>query len=72
MFCYLEEICTLVIAEAFPEDGGVFCCAVSNPYGSMNSTADLTVTAGESHTEPAQQASGGTFTFSFYSDNIAK
>uniref|UniRef100_A0A3Q3W8G6 Palladin n=1 Tax=Mola mola TaxID=94237 RepID=A0A3Q3W8G6_MOLML len=42
-----EEICTLVIAEAFPEDGGLFCCRVSNPYGSMNSTAHLTVAAAE-------------------------
>uniref|UniRef100_A0A3B4YJ26 Palladin n=1 Tax=Seriola lalandi dorsalis TaxID=1841481 RepID=A0A3B4YJ26_SERLL len=42
-----EEICTLVIAEAFPEDGGLFCCTASNPYGSINSTAQLAVTAGE-------------------------
>ncbi|CAG10992.1 unnamed protein product [Tetraodon nigroviridis] len=42
-----EEICTLVIAEAFPEDGGLFCCAVSNPYGSTSSSAFLTVTAAE-------------------------
>eukprot|EP00064_Thunnus_orientalis_P010593 superscaffoldBa00001453_g10619 len=40
-----KEICTLVIAEAFPEDGGLFCCTASNPYGSINSTAQLTVTA---------------------------
>ncbi|XP_034737029.1 palladin isoform X8 [Etheostoma cragini] len=40
-----EEICTLVIAEAFPEDGGLFCCTASNPCGSVNSTAQLTVTA---------------------------
>ncbi|KAM9358166.1 palladin [Symphorus nematophorus] len=40
-----EEICTLVIAEAFPEDGGRFCCTASNPYGSINSTAHLTVNA---------------------------
>ncbi|XP_023269080.1 palladin isoform X2 [Seriola lalandi dorsalis] len=40
-----EEICTLVIAEAFPEDGGLFCCTASNPYGSINSTAQLAVTA---------------------------
>ncbi|KAM8744809.1 palladin isoform 3-T3 [Acanthopagrus schlegelii] len=42
-----EEICTLVIAEAFPEDGGLFCCTASNPYGSINSTAHLSVTAAE-------------------------
>ncbi|CAJ1059949.1 palladin isoform X3 [Xyrichtys novacula] len=40
-----EEICTLVIAEAFPEDGGLFCCTASNAFGSLNSTAHLTVTA---------------------------
>ncbi|XP_073672731.1 palladin [Garra rufa] len=39
-----EEICTLVIAEAFPEDGGLFCCTATNEYGSVNSTAQLTVT----------------------------
>ncbi|XP_047443420.1 palladin isoform X3 [Mugil cephalus] len=38
-----EEICTLVIAEAFPEDGGLFSCIASNLYGSVNSTAQLTV-----------------------------
>ncbi|KAM7410411.1 hypothetical protein PAMA_001718 [Pampus argenteus] len=42
-----EEICTLVIAEAFPEDGGLFCCTASNPYGSIKSTAQLIVTAAE-------------------------
>uniref|UniRef100_A0A8C1D9Q7 Palladin n=1 Tax=Cyprinus carpio carpio TaxID=630221 RepID=A0A8C1D9Q7_CYPCA len=41
-----EEICTLVIAEAFPEDGGLFCCTAANQYGSVNSTAQLTVTPG--------------------------
>ncbi|XP_008297170.1 palladin isoform X1 [Stegastes partitus] len=42
-----EEICTLVIAEAFPEDGGLFSCTASNPYGSVNSTAQLSVTPAE-------------------------
>uniref|UniRef100_A0A671LMF7 Palladin n=1 Tax=Sinocyclocheilus anshuiensis TaxID=1608454 RepID=A0A671LMF7_9TELE len=41
-----KEICTLVIAEAFPEDGGLFCCTATNQYGSVNSTAQLTVTPG--------------------------
>lgn len=45
-----------MIAEAFPEDGGLFCCTVSNPYGSMNSTAYLTVAAGESHGDDAAAA----------------
>uniref|UniRef100_A0A3B3VCK2 Palladin n=1 Tax=Poecilia latipinna TaxID=48699 RepID=A0A3B3VCK2_9TELE len=38
-----EEICTLVIAEAFPEDGGLFFCKASNAFGSVSSTAQLTV-----------------------------
>ncbi|KAG9331672.1 hypothetical protein JZ751_018471, partial [Albula glossodonta] len=38
-----EEICTLVIAEAFPEDGGMFSCSATNNYGSVTSTAQLTV-----------------------------
>ncbi|XP_066532649.1 palladin isoform X2 [Hoplias malabaricus] len=39
-----EEICTLVIAEAFPEDGGLFRCSASNQYGSISCSAQLTVT----------------------------
>ncbi|XP_061593933.1 palladin isoform X3 [Cololabis saira] len=39
-----EEICTLVIAEAFPEDGGLFCCTASNLHGSVSSTVQLSVT----------------------------
>ncbi|KAK6493914.1 palladin [Huso huso] len=38
-----HTICTLVIAEAFPEDGGTFSCMTSNQYGSVTSTAQLTV-----------------------------
>ncbi|KAI1888725.1 hypothetical protein AGOR_G00171690 [Albula goreensis] len=38
-----EEICTLVIAEAFPEDGGMFSCSATNNSGSVTSTAQLTV-----------------------------
>uniref|UniRef100_A0A8P4KDW5 Palladin n=1 Tax=Dicentrarchus labrax TaxID=13489 RepID=A0A8P4KDW5_DICLA len=52
-----EEICTLVIAEAFPEDGGLFSCIASNPYGSINSTARLTVTAGASNTDTKRWSS---------------
>ncbi|AWP14320.1 putative myopalladin [Scophthalmus maximus] len=36
-----EEICTLVIAEVFPEDSGVFTCTASNKYGTVSSTAAL-------------------------------
>ncbi|XP_051783596.1 palladin isoform X2 [Erpetoichthys calabaricus] len=38
-----EEICTLVISETFPEDGGIFTCTASNQYGSVTSTAELVV-----------------------------
>uniref|UniRef100_A0A8C6PTI3 Palladin n=1 Tax=Nothobranchius furzeri TaxID=105023 RepID=A0A8C6PTI3_NOTFU len=40
------EICTLVISEVFPEDGGLFCCTASNSYGSVSSTSQLSVTPG--------------------------
>ncbi|XP_062927591.1 myopalladin isoform X3 [Mobula hypostoma] len=38
-----EEICTLVIAEAFAEDSGMFTCTASNKYGTMSSMAHLSV-----------------------------
>ncbi|KAL6036288.1 hypothetical protein STEG23_024024 [Scotinomys teguina] len=38
-----EEICTLVIAESFPEDAGIFTCSARNDYGSVTSTAQLVV-----------------------------
>uniref|UniRef100_H3BDD1 Myopalladin n=1 Tax=Latimeria chalumnae TaxID=7897 RepID=H3BDD1_LATCH len=38
-----EEICTLVIAEVFPEDSGTFTCTASNKYGTVSSVAFLTV-----------------------------
>ncbi|XP_066475576.1 myopalladin [Tiliqua scincoides] len=38
-----EEICTLVIAEVFSEDSGSFTCTASNKYGTVSSTACLTV-----------------------------
>uniref|UniRef100_H0WX09 Palladin n=1 Tax=Otolemur garnettii TaxID=30611 RepID=H0WX09_OTOGA len=40
-----EEICTLVIAETFPEDAGIFTCLARNEYGSATSTAQLVVTS---------------------------
>uniref|UniRef100_A0A8C9N6V0 Palladin n=1 Tax=Serinus canaria TaxID=9135 RepID=A0A8C9N6V0_SERCA len=38
-----EEICTLVIAETFPEDSGIFTCTATNENGSVTSSAQLTV-----------------------------
>ncbi|XP_024280171.1 myopalladin isoform X4 [Oncorhynchus tshawytscha] len=38
-----EEICTLVIAEVFPEDSGTFTCTASNKYGTVSSIAALRV-----------------------------
>ncbi|XP_053547821.1 myopalladin isoform X2 [Bombina bombina] len=40
-----EEICTLVIAEVFSEDAGMFTCTASNKYGTTSSTARLFVKA---------------------------
>ncbi|XP_074004050.1 palladin isoform X2 [Numenius arquata] len=41
-----EEICTLVIAETFPEDSGLFTCTATNEHGSVTSSAQLTVCSG--------------------------
>lgn len=38
-----EEICTLVIAEVFAEDSGMFTCTASNKYGTVSSAAALRV-----------------------------
>ncbi|XP_038611012.1 palladin isoform X2 [Tachyglossus aculeatus] len=40
-----EEICTLVIAETFPEDAGRFACSARNEFGSVTSTAQLVVSS---------------------------
>uniref|UniRef100_A0A6I8PQI0 Palladin n=1 Tax=Ornithorhynchus anatinus TaxID=9258 RepID=A0A6I8PQI0_ORNAN len=41
-----SEICTLVIAETFPEDAGTFACSARNEFGSVTSTAQLVVRSG--------------------------
>ncbi|CAL8301481.1 unnamed protein product [Arctogadus glacialis] len=38
-----EELCTLVITEAFPEDSGLFKCMAVNPFGSVACSALLEV-----------------------------
>ncbi|XP_062429784.1 palladin isoform X4 [Rhea pennata] len=43
-----EEICTLVIAEIFPEDSGVFTCTATNDHGSITSSAQLNVCSANS------------------------
>ncbi|XP_078079796.1 myopalladin isoform X2 [Mustelus asterias] len=52
-----EEICTLVIAEAFPEDSGTFTCTASNKYGTMSSTSHLTVHGTEDSNAVSMNAS---------------
>uniref|UniRef100_A0A3B4A252 Ig-like domain-containing protein n=1 Tax=Periophthalmus magnuspinnatus TaxID=409849 RepID=A0A3B4A252_9GOBI len=47
-----SDICTLVIAEVFPEDSGTFKCTASNNYGSVSSTAELKIKATSSPTIP--------------------
>ncbi|NWR83569.1 PALLD protein, partial [Furnarius figulus] len=46
-----EEVCTLVITEAFPEDSGIFKCVAENEFGSAASSAHLSVSAGAKELE---------------------
>uniref|UniRef100_A0A8D0HGN6 Myotilin n=1 Tax=Sphenodon punctatus TaxID=8508 RepID=A0A8D0HGN6_SPHPU len=46
-----EEVCTLVITEAFPEDSGVFKCIAENEFGAVASSARLFVSEGTKETE---------------------
>uniref|UniRef100_W5N2G2 Ig-like domain-containing protein n=1 Tax=Lepisosteus oculatus TaxID=7918 RepID=W5N2G2_LEPOC len=41
-----EEVCTLVITEAFPEDSGMFKCVAGNQYGTVSCSALLDVYSG--------------------------
>ncbi|NWQ74092.1 PALLD protein, partial [Columbina picui] len=43
-----KKICTLVIAETFPEDSGLFTCTATNEHGSVTSSAQLTVCSANS------------------------
>ncbi|XP_049340089.1 myotilin isoform X1 [Astyanax mexicanus] len=38
-----EELCTLVITEAYPEDSGIFKCITSNQFGTASCSAVLEV-----------------------------
>ncbi|KFQ75715.1 Palladin, partial [Phaethon lepturus] len=46
-----EEVCTLVITEAFPEDSGIFKCVAENEFGSAASSARLSVSPGAKELE---------------------
>ncbi|NWV56302.1 PALLD protein, partial [Daphoenositta chrysoptera] len=46
-----EEVCTLVITEAFPEDSGIFKCVAENDFGSAASSAHLSVSPGAKELE---------------------
>ncbi|XP_068423930.1 myopalladin isoform X2 [Clinocottus analis] len=56
-----EGICTLVIAEVFPEDSGMFTCTASNKYGTVSSGATLRVKGignNGNHVRPFNQIQG--------------
>ncbi|XP_014430392.2 palladin isoform X3 [Pelodiscus sinensis] len=53
-----EEICTLVIAETFPEDAGTFTCTTTNEYGSVTSSAQLTVCSAISESSSHELSTG--------------
>uniref|UniRef100_A0A3Q2P3A1 Myopalladin n=1 Tax=Fundulus heteroclitus TaxID=8078 RepID=A0A3Q2P3A1_FUNHE len=53
-----EEICTLVIAEVFPEDSGMFTCTANNKYGTVSSTAALRVKANGCNSSHVRPSSG--------------
>ncbi|KAL4640928.1 myopalladin isoform X2 [Arapaima gigas] len=53
-----KEICTLVIAEVFPEDSGTFTCTAKNKYGTVSSIAYLRVKGNE--TSVANTKAGST------------
>ncbi|XP_074866106.1 myotilin isoform X4 [Carettochelys insculpta] len=46
-----EEVCTLIITEAFPEDSGVFKCIAENEFGTATSSAHLSVSQGANEME---------------------
>ncbi|XP_034041079.1 myopalladin-like [Thalassophryne amazonica] len=51
-----KEICTLVIAEVFPEDSGLFTCTARNDYGAGSTSAELRVKGkgnGSNHMRPS-------------------
>ncbi|XP_041338147.1 myopalladin-like [Pyrgilauda ruficollis] len=55
-----EEVCTLVITEAFPEDSGIFKCVAENEFGSAASSAHLSVSPAGDFCGSAPSAEPGT------------
>ncbi|XP_075053930.1 palladin isoform X1 [Mixophyes fleayi] len=53
-----EEICTLVIAETFTEDAGMFTCTARNDYGSLTCSAQLTVLSANNERTRSDVSSG--------------
>nr|XP_016847006.1 PREDICTED: myotilin isoform X5 [Anolis carolinensis] len=51
-----EEVCTLVITEAFPEDSGIFKCVAENEFGTVASSARLFVSQEKEETESFKAA----------------
>lgn len=49
----VEELCTLVITEAFPEDSGLFKCVALNSFGTVSCSAVLQVLDGLTLISPA-------------------
>lgn len=48
LLCFVaEELCTLVITEAYPEDSGIFKCTASNQFGTATCSAMLEVYTGK-------------------------
>ncbi|XP_009993972.1 PREDICTED: myopalladin-like [Chaetura pelagica] len=56
-----EEVCTLVITEAFPEDSGIFKCVAENEFGSAASSARLSVSPGRHMSLLSEQLSSREF-----------
>ncbi|KAL0964227.1 hypothetical protein UPYG_G00321090 [Umbra pygmaea] len=66
-----EEICTLVIAEVFPEDSGTFTCIASNKYGTVSSIAELRVKGNDNTNRSFAKTPGGIVMSEPSSSNIS-
>ncbi|KAJ8014339.1 hypothetical protein DPEC_G00039210 [Dallia pectoralis] len=66
-----EEICTLVIAEVFPEDSGTFTCTASNKYGTVSSIAKLRVKGNDNTNRSNAKTFRGSLTVETSSSNLS-